>query len=32
MKDILIEIDSIKQRSQKSVNELHGLFSFKFFN
>ena len=28
MKDILIEIDSIKQRSQKSVNELHGLNDF----
>ena len=28
MKDILIEIDSIKQRSQKSVNELHGLYDF----
>ena len=28
MKDILIEIDSIKKHSQKSVNELHGLFDF----
>ena len=28
MKDILIEIDSIKKRSQKSVNELHGLYDF----
>ena len=28
MKDILLEIDSIKQRSQKSVNELHGLYDF----
>ena len=28
MKDILTGIDSIKQRSQKSVNELHGLNDF----
>jgi len=28
MKDILLEIDSIKKHSQKSVNELHGLFDF----
>ena len=28
MKDILLEIDSIKSRSQKSVNELHGLYDF----
>ena len=28
MKDILTEIDSIKQRSQKSINELHGLNDF----
>ena len=28
MKDILKEIDYIKQRSQKSVNELHGLSDF----
>ena len=28
MKDILLEVDSIKKHSQKSVNELHGLFDF----
>ena len=28
MQDILREVDSIKQHSQKSVNELHGLFEF----